>query len=170
MNWLEFYETYRKIEVDESEVKYDALMASHYADYMVGSFDEANPPDSKEQKTIDQYYRQSLHYNPLNPEVLGSYAGFLTRFMNRDAEAKLVLKKAIDIINSPDYIDPYYDTLFDLLFFKFVLYSKLLAKNPNTQKEAQEYKYKALGLDPGKNTDIYSMYFSHEELSEDQDN
>lgn len=169
MNWLEFYESYRRLDEDESKVKYDALMAADYAGYLVGGFLEETLPDSKEQKTIDQYYRQSLQYNPLDPQVLESYAWFLTHFMDRDIEAKLVLKKAIDICNSPDYVDPYFDTLFDLLFSKFILYSRLLAKNPDTQEEAQEYMYKALGLDPGKNPYAYCMYFSPEELSEDQD-
>jgi hypothetical protein len=170
MNWLSFYELYRKIDEDETEVKYKALMASDYADYLVGGFDDVNLPDSKEQKTIDQYYRESLQYNPLDTSVLESYAEFLTHFMNRDEEAKLVLKKAIDICHSPDFVDPYNDTLFTLLFSKYLLYSRLLAKNPDTQEKAQEYKYKAFGLDPGMNPDVYDLYFTHEELSEDQDN
>lgn len=172
MTWAQFRESFSIKDDDETEVSYEADLHASYADYIRVTMEETNTiPTQYMLRKINKYYLLALHYNPQNIDALISYAYFLEEFLKRDKKALQVLKKAIDLSHQVNVVYTKDQTLHHLLYNCYVSYSRLLAKNPKTQKEALEYRYKALGLDPGTAlSPDYKLFVAEEADEETEEN
>jgi len=172
MTWSQYRETFSGKGADETEVSKEADLHSSYANYIRIAMEETNTIPTKYMlRKINKYFLLALHYNPQNITALTSYAGFLEEHLKRDKKALQVLKKAIDLSHQVNVVYSDDSALFYLLYDKYVSYSRLLAKNPATQKEALEYRYKALGLDPGAVlSPDYEIFIAEEADEETEEN